>query len=80
MKIEDEIKKLETLIETDKQIIALRDQIKTTSLVQLNNGVITANDYLKEINEYDLASQMMVQHQTQLIQLNLQYQLIKGKK
>lgn len=75
----NEIKKLETLIETDKQIIALRDQIKTTSLVQLNNGVITANDYLKEINEYDLASQMMVQHQTQLIQSKLQYQLIKGK-
>ncbi len=76
----NEIKKLESLIETDKQIIALRDQIKTTSLVQLNNGVITANDYLKEINEYDLASQMMVQHQTQLIQSKLQYQLIKGKK
>ena len=76
----NEIKKLESLIETDKQIIALRDQIKTTSLVQLNNGVITANDYLKEINEYDLANQMMVQHQTQLIQSKLQYQLIKGKK
>lgn len=75
----DEIEKLEKLIESDKEIIALRDQIKSTSLVQLNNGVITANDYLKEINEYDLANQAMIQHQTQLIQSKLQYQLIKGK-
>jgi len=75
----DEIEKLAKLIESDKEIIALRDQIKSTSLVQLNNGVITANDYLKEINEYDLANQSMIQHQTQLIQSKLQYQLIKGK-
>lgn len=75
----DEIEKLTKLIESDKEIIALRDQIKSTSLVQLNNGVITANDYLKEINEYDLANQAMIQHQTQLIQSKLQYQLIKGK-
>lgn len=76
----EEIAKLEKLIQSDKQIIVLREQIKNTSLVQLNNGVITANDYLKEINEYDLANQTMVQHQTQLIQSKLQYQLIKGKK
>jgi outer membrane protein TolC len=75
----DEIAKLEKLIQSDKQIIELREQIKSTSLVQLNNGVITANDYLKEINEFDLANQTLVQHQTQLIQSKLQFQLIKGK-
>ncbi len=75
----DEIAKIEKLIQSDKEIVALRDQIKNTSLVQLNNGVITANDYLKEINEYDLANQSLVQHQTQLIQSKLQFQLIKGK-
>ena len=75
----DEIAKLVKLIASDKEIILLREQIKNTSLVQLNNGVITANDYLKEINEFDLASQALVQHQTQLIQSKLQYQLIKGK-
>lgn len=75
----DEIAKFEKLIQSDKEIVALRDQIKNTSLVQLNNGVITANDYLKEINEYDLANQSLVQHQMQLIQSKLQFQLIKGK-
>lgn len=75
----DEIAKFEKLIQSDKEIVALRDQIKNTSLVQLNNGVITANDYLREINEYDLANQSLIQHQTQLIQSKLQFQLIKGK-
>ncbi len=75
----DEINKLEKLLTSDKQIIEIRNQIKNTSLIQLNNGVITANDYLKEVNEYDLANQAFVQHQTQLIQSKLQYQLIKGK-
>jgi hypothetical protein len=46
----DEIAKLVKLIASDKEIILLREQIKNTSLVQLNNGVITANDYFKEIN------------------------------
>jgi hypothetical protein len=75
----DEIAKIEKLIQSDKEIVALRAQIKNTSLVQLNNGVITANDYLKEINEYDLSNQSLIQHQTQLIQSKLQFQLIKGK-
>lgn len=75
----DEIAKIQKLIQSDKEIVAIRDQIKNTSLVQLNNGVITANDYLKDINEYDLANQSLIQHQTQLIQSKLQYQLIKGK-
>lgn len=75
----DEIEKLNSLIVADKELIELRDQIKNTSLVQLNNGVITANDYLKEVNEYDQANQLLIQHQTQVIQSKLQYHLTKGK-
>lgn len=75
----DELTKLAKLIQSDKELIELREQIKQTSLVQLNNGVITANDYLREVNELDLARQLLVQHQTQMIQSKLQYQLTKGK-
>ena len=75
----DEIEKLNSLIVADKELIELRDQIKNTSLVQLNNGVITANDYLKEVNEFDQANQLLIQHQTQIIQSKLQYHLTKGK-
>lgn len=75
----DEIEKLNSLIVADKELIELRNQIKNTSLVQLNNGVITANDYLKEVNEYDQANQLLIQHQTQVVQSKLQYHLTKGK-
>lgn len=75
----DEIEKLSLLIQSDQELIELREQIKQTSLVQLNNGVITANDYLKELNELDQARQLLVQHQVQMVQSKLQYQLIKGK-
>jgi outer membrane protein TolC len=75
----DEIEKLNSLIVADKELIELRGQIKNTSLVQLNNGVITANDYLKEVNEYDQANQLLIQHQTQVVQSKLQYHLTKGK-
>lgn len=75
----DEIEKLTKLIQSDQELIELREQIKQTSLVQLNNGVITANDYLKELNELDQARQLLVQHQVQVVQSKLQYQLLKGK-
>ncbi|OHC85974.1 MAG: hypothetical protein A2546_05230 [Sphingobacteriia bacterium RIFOXYD2_FULL_35_12] len=75
----DEIEKLNSLIVADKELIELRNQIKNTSLVQLNNGVITANDYLNEVNEYDQAKQLLIQHQTQVVQSKLQYHLTKGK-
>ena len=76
---QDEIEKLMQLIRSDQELIELREQIKQTSMVQLNNGVITANDYLKELNELDQARQLLVQHQVQMVQAKLQYQLIKGK-
>ncbi|MBT9484394.1 TolC family protein [Sediminibacterium sp.] len=75
----DEIEKLNSLMVADKELIELRNQIKNTSLIQLNNGVITANDYLKEVNEYDQANQLLIQHQTQVVQSKLQYHLTKGK-
>jgi len=76
---QDEIEKLMQLIQSDQELIELREQIKQTSLIQLNNGVITANDYLKELNELDQARQLLVQHQVQMVQSKLQYHLIKGK-
>lgn len=76
----DEITKLEKLISSDKEIMVIREQIKNTTLAQLTNGVINANDYLREVNEYDLSGQALIQHEIQLVQSKLVYQLLKGKK
>jgi len=45
----------------------------------LENAVITANDYLREINAEDAARQALATHQLQLLQAQINYQLTTGK-
>jgi outer membrane protein TolC len=74
-----EIDKLKKLIATDKEIIDLRIKVKEAAKAQLENGVITANDYLREINAEDQARQGLITHQVQLLQAQINYQTISGK-
>jgi outer membrane protein TolC len=62
-----EVKKLESLIQVDEEIIALRNSVKSTAAVQLENGVITSNDYLREVNAEDSAKQAKILHAIQLL-------------
>jgi len=74
-----EINKLQQLIEKDNEIITLRINIKETAAAQLENGVITANDYLREVNAEDQAKQTLIAHAIQLLQAQINYQTISGK-
>jgi outer membrane protein TolC len=74
-----EIEKLSKLIETDDAIIDLRVQVKNAAKAQLENGVITANDYVREVNAEDQARQGLITHQIQLLQAQINYQTISGK-
>ena len=76
---ESEIDKMDLLIASDKEIIALRDSVKESAKAQLQNGVITAHDYLTEINDEDEARQALITHQLQLLQAQINYQTISGK-
>lgn len=62
-----EIGKLIKLKSSDKEIIDLRNSIKNAAILQLENGVITSNEYLKEINAESQARQISVLHQIQLL-------------
>ncbi|MDB5228774.1 MAG: TolC family protein [Bacteroidota bacterium] len=73
-----DIQKYLQLIETDKDIISLRESIKNTSVVQLENGVITTNDYLKEVNEEDLARQNLILHNLQLLMVQYAQKITTG--
>ncbi|MCU7552350.1 TolC family protein [Chitinophagaceae bacterium LB-8] len=73
-----EIMKWSQLIATDKEIIALRESVKEAAKAQLENRVITANDYLKEVNEEDSARQNLILHEMQLLQAQINYQIILG--
>jgi outer membrane protein TolC len=62
-----DINKLKRLLSSDDEIIDLLSSIKNTSLTQMENGVITANDYLTEVNKEDQARQSKILHETQLL-------------
>lgn len=76
---QSEVDKLQQLIATDQAIIDLRIQVKDAARAQLENGVITANDYLREVNAEDQARQSLITHQIQLLQAQINYQTISGK-
>ena len=76
---QSELEKLQKLIATDNEIIDLRIKVKDAARAQLENGVITANDYLREVNAEDQARQTLISHQIQLLQALINYQTISGK-
>lgn len=73
-----EIEKLQQLLEVDANIIELRRQVKETAQTQLENGVITSNDYLRELNAEDLAVQNKLLHETQLLMAIYNYRYNSG--
>lgn len=73
-----DIQKLEKLIKADGQIISIREQIKVAANAQLENAVITSNDYLREVNAEDQARVTLITHQLQLLQAKINYQNTKG--
>lgn len=74
-----EIEKLQQLVISDNEIISLRKSVTDAAKAQLENGVITANDFLKEVNAEDQARQSLISHQVQLMQAQINYQTIAGK-
>ncbi len=76
---QSDIDKLNQLVQTDKAIIDLRLEVKDAARAQLQNGVITANDYLREVNAEDQARQTLITHELQLLQAQINYQTTLGK-
>lgn len=73
-----EVTKLRDLIEVDSKIIDLRTRIKTTAKAQYENGVISTNDLLREINAEDTARQNLLLHEIQLMLAQYNYQSTTG--
>lgn len=70
----NEIIKLKELIKTDDELVGLRNSVKNTSAVQLENGIITTNDYIKDVDAEDQSRQQKLLHKIQLLiaEYNLQ--------
>lgn len=70
-----EIEKLKELIIKDKQIITLKTSVKETSKAQLENGIITSSDFIRDLNEEDQAVQNLLLHMVQLSKAEQTYLL-----
>ncbi|HEY6902183.1 MAG TPA: TolC family protein [Puia sp.] len=73
-----DIAKYQQLIQNDNEIVDLRESVSKTSAVQLQNGVITANDYLLDVNAASQARQDRVVHEIQLLMSQYNHQTTSG--
>ena len=73
----NDLDKIQNLIDKDDELITLKKSIKNASLAQLENGVITTNDYLREVNAEEQAVLNKISHEIQylLTQYNLKANL-----
>ncbi|KAF0162303.1 MAG: outer membrane efflux protein [Ignavibacteria bacterium] len=74
----NELEKLNSLIKVDKQIIEIRTSVKESAKSQLENGVITSNDFIRELNAEDQAKQNLAIHTIQLLLALQNYKLTTG--
>lgn len=73
-----DISKMHDLIETDKDIITLRENVKNTTQNQLKYGTATTNDYLIAVNAEDQAKQNLILHEIQLLMTEYNTQITTG--
>jgi outer membrane protein TolC len=74
-----EVRKWESLLETDAEIIVLKDQVRDATKAQLDQGVATASDYIREVNAAGQARLQELLHRLQWMQATIQYRTIAGQ-
>lgn len=73
-----DIRKYRKLIQSDDEIVQLRESVSQSSAAQLENGVLSANDYLLDVNAANQARQDRVVHQIQLLSAQYNYKTTAG--
>lgn len=73
-----DIGKYQRLLASDDRIIELRNKVKKTAIAQLENGVITPNDFLIDVNDENQARQTKILHEVQLLMTQYNQQTTTG--
>ncbi len=76
---ENNAQRLKNLINTDEQLVAIKDQITKRSAVALENGAITSADYIRDLNAALQAKANLETRKVQLVQASVNYQTIRGE-
>lgn len=66
-------------MEMDQQVLELQKKISRQAAVQLDNGTMTATNYMTELNKESLARITLATHQVMLMQSMANYLTIQGK-
>ncbi len=74
-----EKQRLQLVLLSDKELIAIREQLLKTAEIQLDNGVITPADYVTELNKLEQARQNLSVHEVQLVQTQQNMRLLMGE-
>ena len=74
-----EIQKLISIIDTDKEIVKLREEVLASANSQLQNGVITSSQYITELTNLYEAQNELSTHKIQLKLAKATYNTIKGQ-
>ena len=74
----ESLQKFDSLIQKDNSIIELRTSVKKAAFAQLENGVLSAHDYINQVIAEDQARQNKIMHEVQLLQAQYSYQNITG--
>ena len=74
----ENVQKYDSLLDKDDAIIDLRASVKKAAYAQLENGVLSAHDYITQVNAEDQARQTKIFHEMQLLKAQYSYQNIVG--
>ena len=75
---ETEIKKYDSFLSKDEEIVNKRKEILSAFASQLENGVITSTEYLTELNSTNAAELGQALHKIQKTIAQTQYNLLAG--
>ena len=76
---ENNFQKLKKLLNSDEQLVAIKDQISRRSAVALEYGTITSADYLRDLNASLQAKANLETRKVLISQSSVNYETIKGE-
>ena len=76
---QEKINKLEKIIDTDKEIVTIRNEITAAATSKLENETLTTSEYIREVQAETIAKLNYELHKIQLDEARETFNLIKGK-
>jgi outer membrane protein TolC len=80
--LRNELSKLEiykNALESDKEVIKLREEVSSSARSKLDNGIITSTEYITELSKETQAKISYETHKIQMVQSKVNYLYLKGE-